>query len=285
MENKRGSEIFLGVVGVATLLVAIIGATFAYFSATAQSTNEIKVQTTTLSLGYDDVTTRLKTAMIPSAFGIARYAAFDTNWTTGQQVELTDGSKINGKGECIDQNGNQICSVYEFYIGNPSTSTSMNITGRITSVTNEFQNLMFAIYNEAGEQVMGPTLMPESQKSVPFTGELANQELIGYADVAQGANGKTFNDKRPSTYKPVCIKSVDDDCEKTNVRHYTMLIWLNEAGAGNVEEAGKVFTAGISFDTGSGSGVTGVIGVSNDDIGDVVETPKLPAVDDEEEQG
>ena len=33
MENKKGQGIFLGVVGVATLVVAIIGATFAYFSA------------------------------------------------------------------------------------------------------------------------------------------------------------------------------------------------------------------------------------------------------------
>ena len=39
MDNRKGQGIFLGVVGVATLVVAIIGATFAYFSAAA-STNE-----------------------------------------------------------------------------------------------------------------------------------------------------------------------------------------------------------------------------------------------------
>lgn len=38
MENKNGQGIFLGVVGVATLIVAIIGATFAFFS--AQATTE-----------------------------------------------------------------------------------------------------------------------------------------------------------------------------------------------------------------------------------------------------
>ena len=37
MENKKGNGVFLGVVAVATLIVAIIGATFAYFSITAQS--------------------------------------------------------------------------------------------------------------------------------------------------------------------------------------------------------------------------------------------------------
>jgi len=266
MENKRGSEIFLGVVGVTTLLVAIIGATFAYFSATAQSDNEaVKVQTTTLSLGYDDVTTRLNTSMIPSKYGIAEFAAFDKDWIVpGKQIsgdangdgQVAEGETITTKGECLDQSGNEVCSVYEFYIGNPSTSTSMNITGRITAVTNEFKNLMFAIYDETGAQVVAPKKMPESQKSVDLP-EL-NQELIGYADVASNTG---YDPKKPSTYK---VTGDATKGEKTNVRHYTMLIWLNEAGAANVEEAGKVFTAGISFDTGTGSGVTGVIGVSND---------------------
>ena len=37
MENGKGNAIFLGIVSIATLIVAIIGATFAYFSATTES--------------------------------------------------------------------------------------------------------------------------------------------------------------------------------------------------------------------------------------------------------
>lgn len=37
MENSKGRGIFLGVVSVATLIVAIIGATFAWFSASVGS--------------------------------------------------------------------------------------------------------------------------------------------------------------------------------------------------------------------------------------------------------
>lgn len=40
MENQRGQSIFLSVVGVATLLVAIVGATFAYFSITVQGNEQ-----------------------------------------------------------------------------------------------------------------------------------------------------------------------------------------------------------------------------------------------------
>ena len=42
MENKKGSGIFLGVVSVATLIVAIIGATFAFFSTQTGSENNVR---------------------------------------------------------------------------------------------------------------------------------------------------------------------------------------------------------------------------------------------------
>ena len=56
MENKNGRGIFLGVVSVATLVVAIIGATFAFFSASVASNtgdisgNTLDISTTALSL-------------------------------------------------------------------------------------------------------------------------------------------------------------------------------------------------------------------------------------------
>jgi len=39
-KRRNGSGIFLGVVAVATLIVAIIGATFAYFSISLSSNND-----------------------------------------------------------------------------------------------------------------------------------------------------------------------------------------------------------------------------------------------------
>ena len=62
MENKNGQGIFLGVVGVATLVVAIIGATFAFFSAQAQSGdgdiggNTLDVADTALKLDVKKIT-------------------------------------------------------------------------------------------------------------------------------------------------------------------------------------------------------------------------------------
>ena len=52
MGNNKGQSVFLTVVGVATLLVAIVGATFAYFSITVAGNNTASsIQVTTANLG------------------------------------------------------------------------------------------------------------------------------------------------------------------------------------------------------------------------------------------
>lgn len=250
MENKRGSEIFLGVVGVTTLLVAIIGATFAYFSATAKSGNEaISVQATTISLGYEDIIEGLNVNMIPSEKKYATYAAFNESYLAENE-------------QCIDDNGNEICSVYEFYIGNPSETTKMDVVASINVVTNEFTNLKYEILDELGNSVVEGTFGATGSS----TGiEELNQTLLGFKDV----KGEGFNAEKPSTYAPIVDVEADgmtsDKIKNlTNVRHYKMLIWLNEAQEGNIGESGKVFTAGISFTTGGASGgVTGIIAAAN----------------------
>ena len=51
--NRKGTGVFYAVVGVATLVVAIIGATFAYFSAQASTgAEDIKGQTLDISTGF-----------------------------------------------------------------------------------------------------------------------------------------------------------------------------------------------------------------------------------------
>ena len=255
MENKRGSEIFLGVVGVATLLVAIIGATFAYFSATAKSGNEaVHVQAATLSLGYGESDeTKLLSAMIPAHYGIAKTAAF----------------KERTQDICVDDNGNQVCSIYKFRIGNPSATTKMTIEGSIKSVKNEFTNLSFAIWKgdidrmdditSLDDPLLNATLMPASGETQAFG---FKQDLIGFSGVAGGAD---FKEKNPFTYA-----SPEDISTGTNVVDYTMLIWINEAGEDNVAEAGKMFTATVTFNTtasseGQAAGVTGIIAGAMED--------------------
>ena len=49
-ENNNGRGLFYGVIGVATLIVAIIGATFAYFSVSANIANNSDIAGSTVEL-------------------------------------------------------------------------------------------------------------------------------------------------------------------------------------------------------------------------------------------
>ena len=91
MENKNGQGIFLGVVGVATLVVAIIGATFAFFSAQAQSGdgdiagNTLNVQSIGLTLTVEKLafngTAANSNDLVPAVIG--------TSGTTSLQEAMT----------------------------------------------------------------------------------------------------------------------------------------------------------------------------------------------------
>ena len=118
MENKRGSEIFLGVIGVATLVVAIIGATFAFFAAGANNTTAITGETATASL----------------TLTVERVAPTTVGKLVPQLAETLDdalvGTQAKG-GSCIDGNGNTVCHVYEIVVTNGGTS-AVTVDGSLT---------------------------------------------------------------------------------------------------------------------------------------------------------
>lgn len=281
MENKRGNEIFLGVVGVTTLLVAIIGATFAYFSASATSGNEaVSIQSTELSLGYDDTTDELSTDLIPTADNLALYAGTNKDWiekktisyqtpkldAQGQPIEgQFDTITTTGKGLCKDDNGNEICGIYTFRIGNPNFTTAMNIEGSVTSTKNEFTNIWFAVYDETNTQVVKPTKFPATSESVKLTG--LEQQLVGSSkDVDTDGNPITgFDPEKPSTYTPVVDKTKPENAAvPSNVRTYRMVIWVHEIDDDQTKaDSGKILTAALKFETEGGAGVTGVIAAAD----------------------
>ena len=245
-ENRKGNGIFLGVVGVATLVVAIIGATFAYFSASANSDTEaINTASTSVALGFEDNTEGLKTNLIPAYDSYAEAAAKRTG-------EAGAGNSL-GKNECIDDVDNEICSVYEFTIGNPSTSTAQTVYASLDVVTNEFKNLYYRIYDitDGGlVEVVTPTLLPATRESVT---------LNALSSTLSATSTAPANINKPTEYIPNEVSG-----SITNFKTYRMVLWIREIGtdqtSGDNDDDAKLFTAGITFTTGNGSGVTGVIG-------------------------
>ncbi len=123
MENRNGQGIFYGVIGVATLVVAIIGATFAFFSASASSAaNAISASGANVSLTYVDVKTGVKANLIPVDENLPRFPSV---------VGIT-------AAKCQDDDHRNICSAYQFTVGNPAGNTSQTIYGKLIVEYNNF---------------------------------------------------------------------------------------------------------------------------------------------------
>lgn len=118
MENRNGQGIFYGVIGVATLVVAIIGATFAYFSA-AGNTDATTINGTTgqgggLTLTVTKLSTDATGPLIP-------------------QLESTLADALAGTSNksCVDGKGNTVCQVYSIVVKNTGSST-VSVPGTLT---------------------------------------------------------------------------------------------------------------------------------------------------------
>ena len=106
-QKNNGRGVFYGVIGVATLVVAIIGATFAYFTATASNSATITGNMATINFGLqvDQMTSADdRVGMIPMS---------------NSMVEAAVTSK---KGICVDNNGNVVCQVYRAKVINTGSA-------------------------------------------------------------------------------------------------------------------------------------------------------------------
>lgn len=139
MENRKGNGIFLGIVSVATLIVAIIGATFAYFSASTGS-NEGAIGATAyeykLSLSVSPV---YPEGIAPAIIPIDADA----------EIKIEDGANYNGANrtnllyalneaanKCVDDHGLQVCVLYEVKITNQAVN-EITLKGKLITNTNE----------------------------------------------------------------------------------------------------------------------------------------------------
>ena len=127
MEQKRSnntSNIFYAVIGIATLMIATIGATFAYFSATA--TNNATIKGNMATIGFDMTVTKMtdadetKGGLIPMSNNMMEKA-----------LTANAGNNGNKQGICVDDNSNAVCQVYKITVLNTS-SASMFVDGYVT---------------------------------------------------------------------------------------------------------------------------------------------------------
>ena len=154
MENERkGNGIFLGVIGVATLIVAIIGASFAYFSIQASS-DEGAVNLTAYEF---NASLSMSQVYAPGDKGIIPVNPTGTVTGASAPDNTNLAYALNVAHKCTDDAGFGICSLYEVTVSNDSDSP-LTLNGVIKTLSNTaagaasepFSHLQFRTATKSG---------------------------------------------------------------------------------------------------------------------------------------
>lgn len=158
-ENNNGRGLFYGVIGVATLIVAIIGATFAFFSVNASITNNSDIAGSTVDVNNTTITGTL-TRVTPSTVSMVPLKTAD----------LQKGITGEGGQQCIDADGAKVCDIYTLTINNTSNAP-VSLAGNLTITATDMADLRWSLL-ESTTSATGATA-----KEVSDTVIVANELL------------------------------------------------------------------------------------------------------------
>ena len=277
------------IIGIATLLIAILGATFAYFSATARSAeNDVTVKSAYVSISYDGGTEIKASNLIPSTLNVAlkKYqkdvAVYNPD-TDGEIITDYDVYKNDVDRKCVDAKGKEVCYVYQFSIeSDGAVGETTDIIASIKINKNEFDNLSYMLYEVDFQEENGQILTDKYGFGIVssyqiirsnFTSTDTNPDNIDYVDEKFGKFEKPSdvigdNGELTGTINPVaCLfgyaadsdsKAVDDTarCAPYSVTNkekhtYQLVIWLEETGEEQPEQ-GMSFEGTVTIEVSGG---------------------------------
>lgn len=216
MTERKGSGTFLIIVSVLTLIVAIVGATFAYFTAQLSNDTPVEVQAYKFSAGM--------------SVEQARPTATKTEEGYKAMIPLDDDNIIKAVDEdlnnCVDKNGYLVCKAYKITISN--TGSAMSLTGKLTAESNGFTNLKYQILDSNLQAISG-------SDAAAITGTTdSNFTFEGGSDSFTVAEGTQ---------------------ELATKATYYLVLWLsNTAGAAQDDEQEQSFKGSIVFNSTAGGG-------------------------------
>ena len=293
--HYNGKGLFYGVIGIATLIVAIIGATFAYFTATQTNDNTITGNAASINFGLD----------------VER--AETTDQTNGGLIPMSNTmveKAVSAETPCKDDNGNSVCQIYKITLTNQSsasmfldgyvTLSSKTETGKSTDLASAGTTMRWAqVFKSGNTYSTGgtTTLNADSEKTInsldnksDLTGMSKNMIYAsgdGYlntvTDTANFAGNSrdiiSTNYIRTSQHKPDSkydrtsdladalvydqyLKSTNTQDGKNKNELY-IVVWLHETGTnqtidttGNQEAAKNFFSGTVTFNSAQGGEVS-----------------------------
>ena len=138
-DNKKKNYFNL-IIGLTTLIIAILGASFAYFTVRGGSEeNEIAVQAAYVKIGYEGGTKVKASDLIPASQSVMLWAYRDvTKQNTAFEGDPED-PEAPTTYQCLDKNNKKVCYVYRFTINAEGEENgTTKILGKIKVGTNSF---------------------------------------------------------------------------------------------------------------------------------------------------
>lgn len=188
-KNNNGKGIFYGVIGVATLIVAIIGATFAYFTAS--------------QTGGENVITGNAATI---SFGLEVNKVTHVDETQGGLIPMTNGmldAAVTATTPCQDDTGAAVCQIYSITVTNTGSAGLfldgyVNLTGGAPEgATQATTNMRWAeVFSTDGSTFTltgTPALANGASGITPFTGIAVSGTSQTELDSAIGKGSYTFN--------------------------------------------------------------------------------------------
>ena len=225
--KKLDSKVFVLIVAIATLVISITGATYAFFALSVSNNNTITGNTATTSLTLSVVEQELKTpntgVMVP-------------------QLSSAIGTAMNTTNKCVDTNGNIVCKVYKITVTNGSTAAAtINGTIKFTS---------FATSNLRWRRAASATTL-SADTTGSYAASAVSVTIDAETDLISG--GACVPSAGTATCTDVTIAAGGHE-------DYYIVVWLFETGSEQqATDSGKKFDATVKFEGADGRGITSTI--------------------------
>lgn len=249
MNDNRKRDIFYGVVAVATLIIALVGATLAYFSISVKSSEgAVNATAAIVSIEYNDGQEVIAQAeeLIPATLEVVK-ATYEHNMQAlNNQVNNND-PEAERTNVCTDSNGMEVCSIYRFSL---KSDLTRNAKATLQSELNEFEYLSYALRDVTnGSWVVLDA--NTSAQSVPLTkcdnsdGEPTRRcyntnDTTGAKEYNGIAKSSIFGYDSSSDF---AIKTVG-----TTKQEYDLIIFIKENNQNQNVDQGKHFSGTLIVD-------------------------------------
>lgn len=237
-DNNRNKGLFFGIIAIATLIVAIIGATFAYFSASVSTANDA-VNFTSFDFSASISVEKIAPAgaignLIPVLENVVEQGETEES-STGTLVQLLN--NVPNNGICIDAKGYASCVLYHITINNNSIN-ALTLSGKlVTENGGNFQNLraQFVTGTTGNYALAGDSIEIDETTDAKTTLTNPTSGSNGNFTVAAQTPGVGDGDPTPGTSE------------------FYLVIYLNDTDSPQTNEMGQTFVGELEFESTTGT--------------------------------